>query len=150
MSQRMTVVVPGVPVSVNVRWQPTGRRFYTADGVKFKATGVGLTKTREARDFEQRIADHCFVGAIKEGWKCSDDSIAVGIAFFGGGVDIDNGIKGVLDGLQKARVYFNDGQVDELYVRRVRAERDRPRIEIEVWERNEAPITKKERTWSIT
>jgi Holliday junction resolvase RusA-like endonuclease len=150
VTQRMQVVVPGVPVSVNVRWQPVGRKIWTRDGVKFAPTGIGMAKTREAKDFEQRIADHCFIAAIKHAWKCSDGSIAVGIGFFGGGVDIDNGIKGILDGLQKAHVFYNDGQVDELYVRRIRAERDHPRIEVEVWERDEAPITKKERQWSIT
>jgi len=147
--QHGSFTVPGVPVSVNVRWQPVGRKYFTRDGVKFQPSGIGLTKTREARDFESRIKDYALVAAIRQHWKKSDRSIGVGILFAGGGVDIDNGIKGILDALQ-GRFYYNDGQVDELHVARDRQEKKNPRIDIEVWERDEAAIKKGERTWSIT
>lgn len=147
--QRGSFTVPGVPVSVNMRWQPVGTKFWTQDGVKFRPRGIGMAKTREARDFEARIADHAFVACVQQKWVKSDLSIGVAIKFLGGGVDIDNGIKGVLDALQKT-FYHNDGQVDELIVARDRTEKINPRIEIEVWERGEAAITKKERAWSIT
>ena len=147
--QRGSFEVPGVPVSVNVRWQPVGKKFWTSDGVKFRPSGIGVAKTREARDFEARIKDYALVASIKQGWVKSDQSIGVRIVFYGGGVDIDNGIKGILDALQ-GRFYFNDAQVDELIVLREREEKINPRIEIQVWERDELAITKKQRQWSIT
>jgi len=147
--QRGSFSVPGVPVSVNVRWQPVGRKYYTRDGVKFHASGIGVVKTHEARDFESRIKDYALVASIQQKWEKSDRSIGVSILFAGGRVDIDNGIKGILDALQ-GRFYYNDGQVDELHVARDRNEKHNPRIEIEVWERDEAPIKKGERQWSIT
>lgn len=147
--QRATFEVPGVPVSVNARWQPYGRKYYTQDGVKFQAQGIGVMKTREAKDFEARVGDYAMVATIKQGWKKSDRSIGMRILFAGGGVDIDNGIKGILDALQ-GRFYHNDGQVDELHVERDRQEKNRPRIEIEVWERDVPAISKKERQWSVT
>jgi hypothetical protein len=145
--QRASFVVPGVPVSVNVRWAPVGRVRWYGGERRFERTGVGIIKTREARDFETRIRDHAFIARIKEQWDKSNASIGVAIAFFGGGVDIDNGIKGILDALQGS-FYYNDGQVDELHVQRCREEIVNPRIEVEVWERIEKPITKKERVWS--
>lgn len=141
--------MPGVPVSVNRRWQAIGRVRYTSMGRVFQPTGMGIVKTREAKDFESRIRDHALVASIKDGWRKSNQSIGVQIAFLGGGVDIDNGIKGILDAMQ-GRFYFNDGQVDELHVLRDRSEKTNPRIEVEVWERDEPAITKKERAWSIT
>ena len=147
--QRASFSVPGVPVSVNVRWKPVGRVRYTSMGRVFQPTGMGIAKTHEARDFETRIRDYALVASIKEGWRKSDLSIGVQIAFFGGGVDIDNGIKGILDAMQ-GRFYFNDGQVDELHVLRDRSEKINPRIEVEVWERDAPAITKKERAYSIT
>lgn len=147
--QRGSFSVPGVPVSVNQRWQPYGKKFFTREGPKFQAQGIGVAKTREARDFEARVGDHALVAAIQQRWEKSDQSIGLSICFLGGRVDIDNGIKGILDALQ-GRFYHNDGQVDELHVYRDRHEKTNPRIDIEVWERDEPAITKKERQWSIT
>lgn len=147
--QRGSFTVPGVPVSVNMRWQPVGKKYWTRDGVKFRPTGIGMVKTREARDFEARIGDYALVAALKQHWNKSDNSIAVAIAFFGGGVDIDNGVKGILDALQ-GKFYYNDGQVDELFVRRIRSEKQNPRIEVEVWEREEPAIKASEREWSAS
>lgn len=145
--QRGSFSVPGVPVSVNVRWQPVGTKFWTSDGVKFRPRGVGIVKTREARDFEQRIKDYALVASMNQHWHISDQSIGISIDFHGGGVDIDNGIKGILDALQ-GKFYHNDAQVDVLMVQRHRGEIVNPRIDVELWERDEPAITRKEREWS--
>src|SRR5665213_803003 len=47
-------------------------------------------------------------------------------------LDIDNGMKVLLDGLQKAGVIHSDARVGEMHVKMVWDQRDNPRTEIEV------------------
>lgn len=48
--------------------------------------------------------------------------------------DLDNVCKAILDSLQHAKVYDNDGQIDRLVVQRGAIDRTNPRVEVEVVE----------------
>lgn len=109
--------LPGVPSSTNKRYKVSrSRQTY---------------KTDEARNFEQRVADHSLVAIVKQNWKKTKDACGLEIVVCGSKIDIDNCLKAILDALQR-HVYFNDNQVEDLHVRVLPREQP-PCVGIKVW-----------------
>jgi Holliday junction resolvase RusA-like endonuclease len=92
------------PVSVNALYRTnlhTGAKYLTEDQKHFRACVIGIVRG-EMRRAEQRAKP--LLGLIEARVLVSDK------------LDIDNGLKSLLDALQHAKAYANDRQVKRLLV----------------------------------
>lgn len=88
--------------------------------------GIFYTPKR-SRDAEALVAERAALcGYTYEG------PVKVEIDFYGGRGDIDNLAKTVLDGMQKAGVFSNDSQVQQLMLRKFKPDPG-PVTEVHIW-----------------
>lgn len=114
----MTITLPWPP-SVNTYWRVfNGRAILSAKGREYRTAVLGAVLAMPRRP------------------RC-DGRIRVSITAHAPDNrrrDIDNLLKGVLDGLEHAEVYGDDWQVDKLTIERGAIDRGNPRVVIEVCE----------------
>lgn len=91
------------PPSVNTYWRANGkRRFISKAGIMFLNEVIKRCKYEKMPNFGDAKLDVEIVVYPRSKRK----------------FDLDNCLKGILDALQKARVYDDDSQIDRLYIKR--------------------------------
>lgn len=106
--RRMLTLSLPLPPSANNLYRPGGAE---APQAKFL--------TDEHKAYRQAVAE---IVALRKVEPPFLGAVALEVLMFGGGLDVDNGNKGLLDALQHAGVFPNDRQVEDLRVRRIRME----------------------------
>lgn len=85
--------------------------------------------TPEARDYKQAV----YFLALQQGARVIAGKVSVAIRFYGTRVDIDNGLKVLIDALNNV-AWEDDKHIMHLEVDRYPDDKDDPRVEVEVWQ----------------
>lgn len=118
MSDRLTVIVPVLPPTVNHMYAPNGRG--------------GRILTEQAQAFRALAGYEARATAGLTGWRVPAGPLALTILLTFGDrrrADIDNRAKAALDALALA-LGFDDARVDEIVIRRVGVDKGRPLCEM--------------------
>lgn len=116
VGERECVVVLPYPPTVNTYWrQFRGRTLLSAKGRAYREAVHAACMGQAVKPVDGRLAVHIVA------WM-PDNRVR----------DVDNITKACLDGLAHARVYEDDGQIDDLRITRAGVEKANPRVEVSI------------------